>query len=143
MTYRATPELGKGRVQDRAEMAAQTSGWVKASGKVALEAATNLIQDPSIRAMVQKGLEGVDKDFFTSPSSASGFFHPADEINEGGLALHTARVTRMTGLLSDYFGLNEAEKDAAMAGAILHDGVKGGDPWDCLLYTSPSPRDRG
>jgi hypothetical protein len=130
ITYRQTPELGQGRVQDRAKVAAQASGWVKASGKVALQAATDLIQDPSIRAMVHHGLEEVHEDFFTAASSASGFFHPADEINEGGLALHTARVTRMTGLLSDYFGLNEAEKDAALAGAILHDGVKGGNPWE-------------
>ena len=52
ITYRPTPEFGQGRIQDRAEVAAQTSGWVKASGRVALDAATNLIADPAIRTMV-------------------------------------------------------------------------------------------
>lgn len=129
ITYRPTPEFGQGRIQDRAEVAAQTSGWVKASGRVALDAATNLIADPAIRTMVQEGLKNCDPEFFTAPSSKSGMFHPADEINEGGLALHTARVVQMGEYLGEYFNLNAREKDTLRAGLVLHDSVKGGDPW--------------
>lgn len=129
ITFRPTPEFGHGRIQDRAVVAAQTSGWVKASGRVALEAATNMIVDPAIRAMVQEGLKGCDELFFTAPSSKSGMFHPADEINEGGLALHTARVVQMGEYLGDYFGLDDRQQDTLRAGLILHDSVKGGAPW--------------
>lgn len=129
LTYRPTPEFGQGRIQDRAKVAAEASGWVKASGRVALETATSLIADPSIRAMVHQGLKEADPKLFTATSSKSGFFHPADEINEGGLALHTARVVHMGEHLGEYFGLNAREKDIMRAGLILHDSVKGGAPW--------------
>ena len=129
ITFRPTPEFGKGRIEDRAIVASQASGWVKASGHVALQAATNLIANPAIQAMVHEGLKGCDAEFFTAPSSKSGMFHPADEINEGGLALHTARVVQMGDYLGEYFGLNASEKDNLRAGLVLHDSVKGGDPW--------------
>ena len=129
IVFRPTPDFGQGRIEDRATVAAQTSGWVKASGKVALMAATNLIANPAIRAMVHEGLKGCEAEFFTAPSSKSGMFHPADEINEGGLALHTARVVQMGEHLGEYFGLDAREKDTLRAGLVLHDSVKGGDPW--------------
>jgi HD superfamily phosphodiesterase len=79
--------------------------------------------------MVQQGLKECDKEFFTAPSSKSGMFHPADEINEGGLALHSSRVVQMGEYLGEYFGLDAREKDTLRAGLVLHDSVKGGDPW--------------
>lgn len=129
ITYRQTPEFGKGRIQDRAEVAAAASGWVEASGQAALETATSMIGDPAIQAMVREGLKKADPQFYEAASSKSGFFHPADEINKGGLALHTARVVHMGEHLGEFFGLNEREKDIMRAGLILHDSVKGGDPW--------------
>lgn len=130
MTYRPTPDFGEGRIQDRAKVAAAASGWVEAGGKAALNAATDLIMDPAIKAMVHQGLEGCDKEFFTAASSKSGMFHPADEINEGGLALHTARVVTMGEHLGEFFDLEPREKDILRAGLILHDSVKGGEPWE-------------
>lgn len=129
ITYRPTPEFGKGRIQDRAEVAAAASGWVEACGKTALDTATSMIGDPAIAAMVSEGLKRADAQFYEAPSSKSGFFHPADEINKGGLALHTARVVSMGERLGDFFGLNAREKDIMRAGLILHDSVKGGEPW--------------
>jgi hypothetical protein len=129
IAFRPTPDFGHGRVEDRAEVAAATSGWVSASGRVALDTATNMIMDPAIRAMVQQGLKGCDKEFFTAPSSKSGMFHPADEINDGGLALHSARVVQMGEYLGEYFGLDTREKDTLRAGLVLHDSIKGGAPW--------------
>lgn len=129
ITFRPTPEFGKGRIEDRAQVAASASGWVKASSRVALQTATSMIGNPAIQAMVNEGLKNCEAEFFTAPSSKSGMFHPADEINEGGLALHTARVVQMGEHLSEYFGLNPSEKDNLRAGLVLHDSVKGGDPW--------------
>lgn len=129
ITLRPTPEFGKGRIEDRAQVAAGASGWVKASSRVALQTATSMIGNPAIQAMVNEGLKNCEADFFTAPSSKSGMFHPADEINEGGLALHTARVVQMGEHLGEFFGLNASEKDNLRAGLVLHDSVKGGDPW--------------
>lgn len=129
ITLRHTPEIGNGRIQDRAQVAVDASGWVKATGKIALQAAVDSIVDPAIRLMTQQGLDNTDDQFFTAPSSNSGFFHPADEINEGGLALHTARVVAMGDHLSEFFGLSEREQDIMKAGLILHDTKKNGDPW--------------
>lgn len=129
ITLRPTPAFGKGRIEDRAQVAAAASGWVKASSRVALQTATSMIGNPAIAAMVNEGLKNCEADFFTAPSSKSGMFHPADEINEGGLALHTARVVQMGEHLGEFFGLNPSEKDNLRAGLVLHDSVKGGDPW--------------
>ena len=56
ITFRPTPEFGQGRIEDRAIVASQASGWVKASGRAALQAATNMIGNPAIQAMVHQGL---------------------------------------------------------------------------------------
>lgn len=129
INLRPTPDFGHGRIEDRAEVAAAASGWVKAGKEVALKVATDMIQDPAIKAMVHQGLKTVDEEFYTAPSSKSGMFHPADEINEGGLVLHTARVVQMGEYLGEFFGLEGREKDVLRAGLILHDAVKGGEPW--------------
>lgn len=129
INFRHTPAFGEGRIEDRAKVAAAASGWVEASGKVALQVATDMIVDPSIRAMVQEGLKACNQEFFEAPSSKSGMFHPADEINKGGLALHTARVVQMGEYLGEFFDLDNREKDIMRAGLILHDTVKGGVPW--------------
>lgn len=130
INFRPTPVFGQGRIEDRAEVAAASSGWVKACGKVALQTATDLIVDPSIRAMVMAGFKEVDSEFFRAPSSSSGMFHPADEINDGGLALHTARVVQMGEYLGEFFQLSDREQDTLRAGLLLHDTVKGGVPWN-------------
>lgn len=129
LNLRPTPEFGHGRIEDRAKVAAAASGWVEACGKVALQTATELIGNPAIRAMVHQGLKDVNPEFYTAPSSKSGMFHPADEINKGGLALHTARVVQMGEYLGEFFGLDANEKDMMRAGLVLHDSVKGGVPW--------------
>lgn len=123
------PAPGVERSDHRKKVAKKAAAWVKSSAKTALEAAVAGIGDPALQALAQAGLDTSDKKFFTAPSSSSGRYHPADEINEGGLALHTCRDVALAEHLGDFYGISEKERDIVKTALILHDTWKGGDPW--------------
>jgi hypothetical protein len=128
--FRPSPSLDPGRGEYRAEMAKKSAAIVKASAEMMLKEATNLIVDPSLRTLVQKALKEIPAEFYTAPSSSTGKYHPADEINDGGLVLHTCRVVTMAQHLGDFYGITQKERDILTAGLILHDSCKGGLPWE-------------
>lgn len=94
-----------------------------------ISAAVGLIQDPALAASVRTALKAAPAEFFTAPSSSTGKYHPADEINPGGLAFHSLRDVKMGDILCDYFKVGGAEKDQILSALLLHDIEKGGVPW--------------
>lgn len=129
---RATPSKNPERAEARKEIAAGAAAWVKAASRQALDSAVDAIANPALKALVATGLTRVPEEFFAAPSSSSGKYHPADEINEGGLALHTARVVAMADKIMEYPGFSSTplEKDIVKAALVLHDTQKGGIPWN-------------
>lgn len=135
ITFRPSPICDPVRGDFRADLAAKSKKYVESSAKLMLEQATDTIVDPTIKAMVKEGLKSVPKAFFTEPSSSTGKWHPADEINEGGLVLHTCRVVGMAQNLADYYKLDQHEKDVVTGALILHDACKGGfESWPQGAY---------
>ena len=127
--YRPSPAKDPERKEFRQDLSKRTARWVKDSAQQMLEQATAQITDPALRTLVQTSLSTVPKEFYEAPSSSSSRYHPADEINVGGLVLHTCRVVAMAQHVGDYYGVTPKERDILTAGLILHDSCKGGEPW--------------
>lgn len=127
--FRPSPTFDPGRADFRADVAKKAAKMVESSAKQMLQAATDMIQDPALRTMVKTALKSVPKEFYTAPSSSTGKYHPADEINKGGLVLHTCRVVATAQHLADFYKIDQKERDILTAALILHDSCKGGVPW--------------
>lgn len=128
--FRPSPSYEPYRGEFREDLAKRSARYVESSAKQMLEHATNLIADPAIKALVKTCLKTIPKEFYSEPSSSTGKFHPADEINKGGLVLHTCRVVAMAQHLADFYEISQKERDILTAGLILHDSCKGGEPWE-------------
>jgi hypothetical protein len=118
------------RAAFRKEIAEARRDEVSGTVKQNIEAAIACIQNPMISAVVREAINAAPAEFFTAPSSSSGRYHPADEINVGGLALHSLRDVRMGEMLCDYYDVKGTERDEVLGALLLHDIKKGGDPWD-------------
>ncbi|HEY4000694.1 MAG TPA: phospholipase D-like domain-containing protein [Candidatus Xenobia bacterium] len=110
------------------------------------------IQDAGIKSFVQEAFNKVPKSFYMAPSSSTGKFHPADEVDPndldpveinkrnhaapgtvvtpehpyqgGGLVLHSARTVEVGKHLTDLLGIKGRDKDVVLAGLALHDIMK-------------------
>lgn len=142
IAFRPSPKSGSARSEYRAELATRSAAYVRSSAKQMLEQAVSMIGDPALKQLAKLGLETAPKLFYTAPSSSSGRYHPADEINDGGLVLHTARVVSMANHLADYYGVSSKERDLLTTALILHDSRKGGDAnWSSLKDYAPDHGD--
>ena len=94
-----------------------------------LEACINTLPDNS-KAFVNYYLaEHTPEYFFTIAASASGKFHPAFALGDGGLQRHTAAAFHIMNELlrmSSYSYMPEQYKEYARIAIILHDTVKYG-----------------
>jgi hypothetical protein len=134
----ARPEIGfnpsptekTARTAFRKAIAAKAADAVSGTVKQNLAAAVAMIQNPMLSQVTQTALDAAPKEFFEAPSSSSGRYHPADEINKGGLVLHSLRDAQMGLILCDYFDVQGEQRDEITAALILHDIKKGGEPWD-------------
>lgn len=129
MTYVEAPASGPARTAFRKALAESRRAEVSGHVKENLAAAVSLIQSPAIRQAVQQALDAAPPEFMTAPSSSSGRYHPADEINPGGLVLHSLRDVQVGAMLCDYYHVGGKAKDEILGGLLLHDIKKGGEPW--------------
>jgi len=128
--FRPSPAHEPYRSEFRENLAKASAKYVESSAKAMLEQATNLIMDPALKTLVKTCLKTIPKEFYAAPSSSTGKYHPADEINKGGLVLHTCRVVEMAQHLADFYEISQKDRDVLTAGLILHDSCKGGEPWE-------------
>lgn len=111
-----------------------------------------LIKSSTIRQIVAEQLAEAPEYFFHVPASASGKYHPAYALGEGGLVRHTKAAVQIAkdlfkaGLAewytvydSDSFLPTEEFQDAAYAALILHDTYKLG-MGDSALDKDGNPR---
>lgn len=101
----------------------------------------NAIETKDIRDFVEQAFAKIPQGFYQAPSSASGRYHPADEVDPrdinpdpgtqyepykgGGLVLHARRTQLMAEKLCDHYGVKGREKDEILAAMALHDAMKG------------------
>ena len=88
----------------------------------------SMIQNETIRRIVEKALANVDDRFFFAPASSTGNYHPWWACVVHGLVYHTRMVAFLAVINCDRFR-NFAEdaaidKDIVIAAAILHDSCK-------------------
>ncbi len=130
----------------RKQIAQQAAPQVSADPRHYIETAIGEIHDPQIAGLTQKAVDdsaanvnGGQSQFFTAPSSSSGRYHPADEINQGGLCLHSLRDVDMGEMLCNFFSnyqlngqhftVTPHDRDEIAAALTVHDIEKGGEPW--------------
>lgn len=87
------------------------------------------IKDEGIRRFVTCAFNNSDEDFWYSPSSSSGRYHPPENNIEGGLIIHLLKAFEVGKILCDYYKVNEKDTDIILAGILLHDIKKFGNPW--------------
>ncbi|MBM3464702.1 MAG: HD domain-containing protein [Armatimonadetes bacterium] len=104
----------------------------------------DMVQDPQLKALLTDILEQAPEGFYSSPSSSTGKYHPADETRYvdvvprherptpdetakypgGGLVLHSRRNMEMAAHLCDYYGIDGKNRDEILMGLSLHDVCK-------------------
>ena len=82
-----------------------------------------------IRKFVKEALDYAPKDFWITPCSGSGKYHPPENQGNGGLIRHLIKCIETAKDLCRYFGVNSEQKDIILAAVFLHDIKKNGDPW--------------
>ncbi|MBI2263786.1 MAG: HD domain-containing protein [Armatimonadetes bacterium] len=116
------------RKKYREQIAREAGDQIISPGDLA-EKCCREIKDPEIRRFTETSLAQAPQEFFLAPSSSTGKYHPADEINKGGLCLHVRRVVEMGKILCDYLKVGSKDRDEILSGLILHDLQKSGIPW--------------
>ncbi|HEY9724483.1 MAG TPA: HD domain-containing protein [Oscillatoriaceae cyanobacterium] len=128
ITWKPVP-AGTARKVFRKQVAQQAAADVKAHARSEFAAMVDALSDPNEKQFVSEAVSHAQPEFFTAPSSSSGTYHPADEINVGGLLTHSVRDMVVGGWLADYFHLSAQQKDVIQGSLLIHDIQKGGIPW--------------
>lgn len=92
----------------------------------ALQDLLDTIPDAAICKLTASVLAQAPESFWTAPSSTSGKYHPADELGQGGLVLHTRKVFALARLLMLAYRIGPASRtySVILAAALLHDAWK-------------------
>lgn len=98
------------------------------------------IDDPVLKTTTMVALQEAPSHFWHQPSSA-GKHHPPDEHGDGGLALHTLRVSRICWTMCQ--SRSDLNPDVILAAGILHDIGRYGMDEHPSRYTIPSHPDIG
>ncbi len=67
--------------------------------------------------------------FWDSPCSSSGKFHPPEDNGSGGLVRHLVKASYVADQFARKFQFSDYEKDLAKSATLLHDICKDGNPW--------------
>ena len=85
-----------------------------------------MVVNDNVRNFTELCLAAAPDYIFTDcPSSSSGKYHPADELDGNGCVIHTRRVVHMMNLIAD--GMDDFNhRDEAIAACLIHDLRKQG-----------------
>jgi hypothetical protein len=127
--YLPQPQDPNAREVFRTAIRQETAQEVAATAHSGLIAGLGMVLNPAVAHLVETALSAAPPQFWTSEGSARGF-HPADEENVGGLPRHCLRVAETAALLCDDLGVQGQARDEVVGAALVHDILKGGDPWN-------------
>jgi cardiolipin synthase len=102
------------------------------------------VNDPELKALLKNILDQAPHEFYMSPSSSTGKYHPADEVRVvnveprlepptpeeeakypgGGLVLHSRRNMELARNLCDYYEIQGKQRDEVLMALALHDIMK-------------------
>jgi hypothetical protein len=83
----------------------------------------NQIKDENIRSWTEDVIKIIPEDFYHSPSSRSGRFHPPDEFCEKGSVIHAKRTFYTMKIICDSYLLEMSSLDISvcLSAALIHD----------------------
>jgi len=87
------------------------------------------IKDLEIKGFVKEALDNAPLGFWTTPCSGTGKYHPPENQGEGGLIRHLIKCVEVAKDLCRYYEISDRDRDIVLAGTILHDIKKNGEPW--------------
>jgi len=87
------------------------------------------ISDSEIRNFVKEGLDHAPEGFWHTACSGTGSSHPPENQGDAGLIRHLCKCVVTAKDLCRYFGLSQYDTDIVLAGTLLHDIKKNGEPW--------------
>lgn len=102
----------------------------------AFEQELSYITDNTFKGYIVKFLDTCPDWILSSPSSSTGKYHPADEINEMGMIIHVKRCVAMALEYSRLKDMTHRQTDVLIAGCMLHDVYKAGKT-ERINFTSP------
>lgn len=91
------------------------------------------IKDEKLKKMMNMIVTDYGQIFETLSASKTCLYHPPEECGEGGLVLHSRRMSKLVDSgLTEHFNLSEHEKDLLIVSVLLHDiGKVVGEPhWE-------------
>jgi uncharacterized protein with PQ loop repeat len=139
INYLPAPTGPGERQQFRKALAEKSAKEIEEYATQEFNAIVESLRDENIKTFVKKALAKAQPEFWRAPSSASGRYHPADEITAKGLIVHSIRDAIVGRALANYFGLSGTEKDIIVAALLIHDIEKGGIPWKHDLHSGSAP----
>ena len=89
------------------------------------------IQNKELHDILQNTVYNIPGYFYIIPSSSSGKYHPADELSDGGLLLHTLKTVKVAEVLAPMYSLTEYELELCKVALLLHDSCKSGKVTNC------------
>lgn len=94
----------------------------------------NKIQDEEIKQLTKECLDNAPPHFWYRPASSTGKYHAPEENEQGGLVLHTKRVSKMGELLIAAWW-KPVNADVIRSACDLHDVCKYGDGYSASRHT--------
>lgn len=83
------------------------------------------IRNEEIRDYVEEVSDNAPEEFWSSPASSSGKYHPPEDNIKGGLVIHSIKCKRFAEKLATYEleheRFDKEDKDIVIAGSLLHD----------------------
>ena len=89
------------------------------------------IQNKKLHDILQNTVYNIPGYFYIIPSSLSGKHHPADELSNGGLLLHTLKTVKVAEVLAPMYSLTDYELELCKVALLLHDSCKSGKVTNC------------
>ena len=89
------------------------------------------IQNKELHNILQNTVYNIPGYFYIIPSSSSGKYHPADELSDGGLLLHTLKTVKVAEVLAPMYSLTDYELELCKVALLLHDSCKSGKVTNC------------
>ena len=139
IVYNPSPADPEGRAAFRLQVAKGAAADIQSHAKAEFDAMVDGLKNPAVKLFVQKALAASQPEFWQAPSSSTGKYHPADEINFAGLLVHTMRNAVLSRQLAGYLGFPSDRQDILTAALLLHDVQKGGIPWKHDVHPGDAP----
>jgi len=95
-----------------------------------VEKEINRIEDKDIKEFTVYFLSKASEEFWTSPSSSSGKYHPLEDNNENGLIRHTIKAFYIAEDLCRFYNIKDTYIDICRSACLLHDIMKNGIKWE-------------